>query len=412
MHYKNSTKKLPEIAEELGVDYLVEGSVARDGNSVRLQARLVRPNPEQQIWADAYDRSIASAIAMHEAMAVSIARAAGGAIESTNKGEVATQAAVEPAVYELYLQGRYWAGKFGREELTAARAYFEKAIALNPRFAPAWAGLADTLAMTGLFYSDASEQLNEAETAAKRAMSLDPDSAQALGTLSDIAGARWEWQLAEDYVLRAIEIDPSSSQAYRRYWLLLAPQRRFEEARIAIEQARKLDPLSAQTTANLGLQELFEDRVAEAEKVLLSALSLDPDYRLVHAYLWVVYSRLERDPDRGRELIKYLSAVGYSDDVADLEELIELEGYPKALRKLALSLDSKYSDEPDRLGVIAGLLAESGETDRALAWLRAGVSRRAWSLGWLPVAPDLRKLRDRPEFQELIRELGLEPSSK
>jgi Flp pilus assembly protein TadD len=318
---------------------------------------------------------------------------------------------VDPKVYELYLQGRYWASKFREEDLLKARSFFERAVAQDSRFSSAWAGLADSLVMLGLFYGGTDVRLAEAEIAARRALDLDPRTASAYAALSDIAGYRWEWAKAEALAQRALELDPNSAQAYRRYWLILAPHRRFGEARAALEQAKKLDPLNAQIASNLGLQFMLEGRWEEAEETLLTALQLDPDYTLTHGWLWGVYSVQNRDPERGRELSKYLQAMGYGAFVPELEEKIGTMGYESALRTIALRMDREFSGQIGHLGVVAGLLSEAGETERALKWLRQGAETRSWTLAWLAVSTDYRRLHGNPEFEALLRKLDLPPTA-
>lgn len=407
LRYRESTKPLAEIARELGVDLLVTGSVEREGEKVRLETRLLDPEPERQLWSGSSERPLPAAIELHEEAAAAIASAAG--VDSAAPRTPSRR--VEPAAYEAYLQARYWAGKFAEEDLLRAKGYFERSIALDSSFAPAWSGLADTLIMIGLFHADSDDPIAHAEAAARRALELDPESAEAHSALSDIAGSRWDWVASERYVRRALELDPNSAQAHRRYWLLLCPQGRLHEARAAIEQARRLDPFSVQIGSNLGIQLLFENRLDEAEEVLIDALELDPDYTLTHAWLWLVYAVREQDPERGRELVEYIEAANLDEEVGQLKEDLDRLGYDAALQRVALRLDERYREDPTKVAFVAGLLAEAGEAERALAWLRRGVERRSWSLVWLPVATDYRKLRGHPEFERLVQQVKVPSGS-
>lgn len=403
LRYRESTKPLAEIARELGVDLVVTGSVEREGETVRLETRLLDPEPERQLWSGSSERPLPAAIELHEEAAAAIASAAG--VDSAAPRTPSRR--LEPAAYEAYLQARYWAGKFAEEDLLKAKGYFERSIALDSSFAPAWSGLADTLIMIGLFHVDSDDPIAHAEAAARRALELDPESAEAHSALSDIAGSRWDWVASERHVRRALELDPSSASAYRRYWLLLAPQKRFDEARAAIEEAQRIDPLSAQIAANTGMQAFIEGRLEDAERFFRAAIEMDPDYTLTHAYLWGVYAELERDPERGRELVAYLEALGYGEMVPEFERDLRAKGYESALSSLALRLDEQYAGDLSHLSIVPGILAEAGHSDRALDWLRRGVARRFWSLCWMPVMYDLRKLRGHPEFERLVEQLGL-----
>lgn len=403
LRYRERAKTPAEIARELAVDFIVTGSVERVGESVRLEARLLAPDAGREVWSNRSERPFPASIELHEEAAAAIAEAAG--IEAAAPRAPARR--VEPAAYEAYLQARYWAGKLGEEDLLKAKGYFERSIALDSSFAPAWSGLADALIMIGLIHVDSDDPVAHAEAAARRALELDPDSAEAHAALSDIAASRWEWAESERRIRQALELNPSSASAWRRYWRLLAPQRRFEESRSAVENARRINPASPQIAANFGMQALIEGDLEEAERRFLAALELDSGYGLAHAYLWGVYSALERDPERGRELAAYLGALGYGEDVPVLERNVLENGYSAALSALALELDRRHRGNLSHLSVVPGLLAEAGHGDLALDWLRRGVARRYWSLSWLPVMHDLRKLRDDPEFQSLVRQLGL-----
>jgi TolB-like protein/Tfp pilus assembly protein PilF/tRNA A-37 threonylcarbamoyl transferase component Bud32 len=407
MHYKGSDKRVPEIARELGVDYVVEGSVSRDGALLRIQAQVVRPEPEQQVWSEVFERPATDVLALHNQVARAVAGALAVPLSAAEDQQMAGAKAVDPNVYEAYLQGRYWGGKFRQEDLLKAKGYFERAVALDPSFAPAWASLGDVLMWLAHYHAAYEATLAESEAAARRALQLDESLGDAHATLSDVAQSRWQWQEAEREVRHAIALDPNSAKAHRTYWRQLAPQLRLEEARREVEAAARLDPLSAQIQGNLGMQLIFEKRWDEAEKVLRHALELDPDYTLAHGWLWNLYVSTDRDPERGVELALYLEAVGYSDVVPEYRRRLAAEGYPAALEWVATFLAEREAHQSNRVGVIGGLLAEAGHTDEALDWLRFGIERRVWEMPWLAVSPDYRNLHGNAEYNRLLDQLGL-----
>ena len=411
MHYKGSTKLLADIARELGVDYIVEGSVQRDGERIRLQTQVIRPDPEEHLSSDTFERAQREVLALHEAAARSIAHAIHAPLEAAEETRMASARTVDPTAYEAYLQGRYWSGKFGAEDLLKARGYFERAVALDPAFGHAWTGLADVLVRLGLFHGDPETRLVEAEAAARRALQLDDSQAGAYAVLSSVAQGRWQWESAESFVRRALELDPNSALAHRTYWHILSPLGRVAEARRQIELAVQLDPISAQTTSNLGIQMLFEKRHEEAERILLRALELDRDYGLTHAWLWLIYARAGKDPQRGDELAAYIEAMGFAGVVPELRDRLARQGYEAALRWVADRLSRDAQGDPNQVGVVGGLLAEAGRPDEAIAWLRFGLERRVWEMPWLTIAPDYDGLRDRPEFRSIVAALGLPTAS-
>lgn len=407
MHYKGSDKRLPQIAHELGVDYVVEGSLAHNGDRLRLRVRVVRGATEEQLWTDVFDYPATDVLALHNEVAGAIARSIEVRPAPVEARRLASAPAIDPQAYEDYLTGRHWAGKFREEDLRRAAGYFERAIAQDPEFAPAWAGLADALVQIGLYHTDTRDTLPKAEAAAERALQQDASLPEAWAALANISLARWRWSEAEERLRRALAFEASSAQTHWRYWLVLAPQLRLEEAREQIETASTLDPLSARITSNLGLQYLFERRFEDAERELRRALELDPDYQLTHGYLWVLYALQEKDPERGAELRAYVEAMGFSEVLPEYDRLLRDRGYDVALDWVAMRLADEPWEAPTRVGYLAGLLAEAGRTEMALEELADGLEQRAWEMRWVSVLPDFRKLHGDPRFHRIVDTLGL-----
>ncbi len=379
----------------------------RVGERIRVQTQVIRPDPEEHLLAETFERPQREVLALHDAVARSIATAVRAPILPAEELRMASTGTVDPAAYEAYLQGRYWAGKFEAADLLKAKGYLERAVALDAGFAPAWTSLAETLIWLGRYHTNTEDAMTEAEAAARRALQIDGNQARAYAVLSGVAQGRWQWQEAEEHARHAIELDPNSADARRSYWRILAPQARWAEARRQIDLAVRLDPLSAQMTSNLGLQLVFERRYDEAERVLKHALELDRDFTLSHAWLWIVYTKKRQDPERGQELARYLEAVNLGQAVPELERELAGSGYEAALRAIALRLSAEYAGDPAQVGIISGLLAEAGKSEEALKWLRLGLERRIWDLPWQAVTPDLENLRGLPEYRRIIAATGL-----
>ncbi|MEZ5314582.1 MAG: hypothetical protein R2862_13565, partial [Thermoanaerobaculia bacterium] len=407
MHYKGSTKLLPEIARELGVDYIVEGSVAHEGERVRLNAQVIQAHPETTIWSEAFERAEREVLALESSFAQAVADAVHVAIAPADRLEAASTPAIDPDVYEAYLQGRYYGNQFAEEPLRKAQGYFERAVAQDPGFAPAWVGLADTLIMLGAFHSDSRDAVDNAGAAARKALQLDPDLADAHASMSEVAMNRLDWKTAETEIARALELNPNSATARRRHWMLLSCLLRLDESRREAEAAKRLDPLSAKVSADLGIQMLFQGEYESSVRELRSALELDPEYSLAHVYLWMTYHEMGKDPERGQELRYYLADLGTPELLERYDTLLASEGYEKALHRVATDLDRRAVDRPYEAGVVAGLLAAAGEKQAAIRWLGKGVDRRSWEMAWLAVSPDYKPLRGMPEFKAFLRRLGL-----
>jgi serine/threonine protein kinase/tetratricopeptide (TPR) repeat protein len=412
MHYKDSKKLLPEIARELGVDYVVEGSVARSSDRVRLNAQVIQADPETTLWSESFERAANEVLALQNTFAGAIARAVHAQISPVEETQMASMKSVDPKAYEAYLQGRYWAGKHGAESSRKAQGYLERAIAIDPAFAPAWADLAANFQRQGYFFDDQSSRLAQAETAVQRALELDPTSAAAHAVLGDLHLARWNWGAAEQEIRKAVGFEPNASVAHLNYWRLLMRLRRFEEARREIELARTLDPVSANITANYGYQFSVEGRCKEAVGYFDQTLELDPDFTLVHAYAWLCYHELERDPERGRELRSWLLVEELEEVLPEFDERLARDGYRSALSWVANRLDAMSDNPKVTVGLVAGLLATAGEPDKAMRWLKRGYEKRDWSLGWIATVLDLQSLRGREDFRALVRKMNLPDPSE
>ena len=407
MHFKGSKKLLPEIAKELGVDYIVEGSVARVGERVRLNAQVIQANPETTLWSETFERRAEEVLALESSFATAIAGAIHVNLTPNEEKRMTASRTVDPEVYETFLQGKYYGERFDQDSLRKAQGYFERAVARDPTFAPAWVGLSDSLQMLALYHVEASDLLPEAEAALRRALAIDSNLAEAHASLADLMQAQWRWDEAESAIQRAIELNPNSASARRRHWMLLACRQQHEAALKEIQAAKALDPLSARISAAVGVQYLFAGRYDEAISELRVALELDPDYSLAHVYLFLTYSALKKDPERGDELRYYVADLARPELLPEFERRLAAEGYDKALRWMALELDANPPSGASRVGVIAGLLALSGERDKALAWLEKGLEQRAWDLGWIAVSPDYASLRGDPRFAALTERIGL-----
>jgi TolB-like protein/tRNA A-37 threonylcarbamoyl transferase component Bud32/Tfp pilus assembly protein PilF len=403
MHYKGSSKLLSEIARELGVDYVVEGSVQRVGDRLLLQAQVVEPDPERHIWTQSYDRPLADALALHNDVAAAVARAVRVRLTPAEEVRMAAARPVDPSVYEAYLQGNYWAGKHGEAEFRRALGYYERAVALDPGFEPAWSGLADLHKRLGFFFSDEREHLGRAEAAVRRALELDPESAEAHAVAGGLRMARWDWPAAEAELARALELGPSVASTHLNHWRLLAQLRRFEEGERAIDRAAELDPLSANILANQGMQRVIDGRVEQALAFFDRAREIESDFRLVDVYAWYAYHALGRSPERERMARAAFAALGLPEVGDELLRLSGELGYERAFARVVGQLDA----ERLRAGIAGGMLAMAGDGDAAMACLERGYRRGDWDLGWIVATPDYQSLWGRDDFRDLARRMRL-----
>ncbi|MEO7793626.1 MAG: protein kinase, partial [Thermoanaerobaculia bacterium] len=332
MHYKASKKLLPEIARELGVDYVVEGSIARVGERVRLNAQVVQADPETTLWSDSFERVAADVLALQNSFASAVAGAVHVELSPKEATRMATARKVDPTVYQEYLQGRYFVDQGGPGSIEKARHSFEKAIALDPTFAPAHAGLADVYGWLAYLYAEPFVYAAKTEAAARRAIELDPDLSVPYALLGDVLRYyKWDWQGAEAAYRRALELGPNEPIARRYYWALLASLGRFAEAREQIDAAIRIDPLSAAAFADLAYLELFEGQVEPAERDFLHALELGPGLHWAHSGLWIIYGRAGREAEQVKALRGWLVGLGQ----AELLETFDAMPQGSAHREIA-----------------------------------------------------------------------------
>ncbi|MEO8195670.1 MAG: protein kinase [Thermoanaerobaculia bacterium] len=409
MHYKDSKKLLPEIARELGVDFVVEGSVARIADRVRLNAQVIQADPETTLWSESFERASQDVVALQNTFASAIARAVHARISPVEEVQLAATRVVDPDAYEAYLQGRFFANQFGEENSQKAMVYFQKAIGIDPAFALAWAGLSDALQDRSYYYVvEPQKGFAEAEAAARKAITLDPGLSDAHSSLGDLLlFTKWNWREAEAELNEAVRLNPNSANARRRRWLLYSCLRRFAEGRAEIEFAQRLDPLSPLIHGDVGVQRLLDGDPQRALAEIAATLELDPTYSPAHYFAWLAYEELSKDPERGLELERLMPGYRLESLQPEFVRRRDQDGYPAALKWFSHALADKANRERVPTSLVATFFANAGEEDQAMAWLERCHRERCWDLPWLSAAPDFTPLHGREDFRQLVEVLGL-----
>jgi TolB-like protein/Tfp pilus assembly protein PilF len=279
MRFKNPEISVPEIAKALQVDAIVEGSVMRDGNRVRVTAQMIRASTDEHFWSETYDRELRDVFTLQSEVAQSIAEK----VEATTTGDeherLAAARPVAPEVYESYSRGEFALNKSSsKAEFEASIPYFEEAINRDPTFAPAYVGLANAYSNLGTVFigGSAEETRPKVVNAAEKALELDPNLAEAHVLLASVKQKQWHWAKAEAEYRRALELDPNSAAAYEGLALWLACQGRADEAVTSAERGRELDPLAV-SFEDFGWT-LFQTRhYDQAIRELRAALAARPD---------------------------------------------------------------------------------------------------------------------------------------
>jgi TolB-like protein/DNA-binding winged helix-turn-helix (wHTH) protein len=411
MPYKSTTKQLPEIAKELNVGAVVEGSVLRAGDRVRITARLIDAGMDRNLWAHTYDRDLADILALQGEVASAIAQGVRVAVTPQEQAHLAQPRRIDPRAYEAYLRARYFWQLMTDDNLRLGVSYLEQAIALQPDYAEAYAGLAYcywVMGGAGFEVGPQSETAVKAKAAATRALELDPSLGSPLATLGMLEiDYDWNFEAGEARILQAIAASPSLAEAHVSYSAYLAAMGRFDEA---IAEARKgfdLDPLSVVAGQTLGWRLLYAGQYDRAMVQFGKTLELQKDAFVARIGLaQSLWGKGERrralsegqrsyaDSDRSPWVLAWLGyAYGASGQAQRAREV---------LAQLAEAGRSRYISPFYPAMVEVGL----GENDKALAALEKAFETRSPWMVFLKVEPEFESLRTDPRFIDLLRRVG------
>jgi TolB-like protein/DNA-binding winged helix-turn-helix (wHTH) protein len=411
MHYKDSRSPLDQISRELGVQYVLEGSVRLDSKRVRITAQLIQVKDESNVWTKEYDRDLEDVLAIEGDIAHEIAletQMALGSRKTLAKGISPTLSREHYEAYDLYLKALFFLNKRTQEGFGQAVPYFQQATEKDPRYAPAYAGLADTYALMAAYSGEpAGELSSKARVAALRAVELDDSSSEAHTALALVVqNYDYDWKTSEKEFKRAIELNPNYATAHHWYAEHLMWQGRFDEAFVESDRARQLDPLSLIIAADKGVIFVFSRQPDRAIAQLSEVGEMDPTFgrnRIIEgAYLQKgMFEKVRSDVDKWPVVDSpwYWSQVAYFNGCT---------GRPKearrALRKL-LELSRRHPLDPM---VFVNAYIGTGDKDAAIASLEEGYRQHSNALTSLKVDPDYDALRGDPRFKDIQRRVGLE----
>jgi eukaryotic-like serine/threonine-protein kinase len=410
MRYKGAQQSLPEIARELGVDAVVEGSVHRVGDRVRITAELIEAVSDRHLWAERYERDMRDVLGIQSEVAQAIAREVQVKLTSQEQAQLSVKRSVDPDAHEAYLKGRHLWNLRTPEALQRAIEYFQRAIERDPSYAPAHSGLADCyniLADNNLMAP--AQVFLLAETAARKALQLDDQLAEAHTSLAYVYhDFYWNWDEAERLFQRAIELDRGYATAHQWYGILLACLKRFDEAIAHGNEAVKLDPLSRILYTTVGDANYYARRYEEAIGWYRQAIEFSPDF---------VQARF----DLGRSLEQ---AGRYEDALTEFEIALGMTNGDRTI-SAALACTYGFMGQPDRARPIlqklkerareryvapyslASIHAALGEADQAVEWLERAHVAHDRAMIYLSVNPRFDRLRTEPRFQALVTKMNL-----
>lgn len=410
MSYKSTRKPLAAIARELNVEAVVEGSVLRVGDSVRITAQLIRVPADEHIWAHSYEGDIRETLALQRDVAGAIVQQIGTTLTQPELRALESSRPVVPEAYEAYLKGRYFWNKRTRDGLNKSIEQFDRAIEMDPSYAPAWSGLADAYALSGDWeYGILSPQDAAAKShaAAVKAVSLDNNLAQAHTSLAlslDLYG--WEWDAAQKEYQRALQLNPGYATAHQWYaWHLLVTGHTpdgLQELRTAYSQ----DPLSMIISADLADALCIAHRLDESVRQGQRTLEFDPNFALGHYQLGQAYEQKKLHSEAITEFAKAIAIGGHSDAFdANLAFALAASGRAQEANTILADMLARNEQNPSAQSNIALIYVGLGNRDQALAWLdKAYESRFNPSI---LLRPAFDSLRPDARFQDLRRRIGL-----
>ncbi len=407
MHYKGTERSLPEIARELHVDAVVEGSVQRSENRVRITAQLIRAVTDQHLWADSYERDLQDVLGLQDEVAHAITQQVEGKLSQKKDAPPQSSRPVNPEAYEAYLKGRYYWNKRDRASLEKSLAYFNDAIAKDPNYALAYAGLADVYVVLGSDWATAPKDVNQkAKAAAQKALQIDDSLAEAHTSLGSIYHNEWNWQGAEREFKRAIELNPNYATAHQWYSIYLATTGRFDETVKEATKAAELDPLSLIVSASLGNRLNEARRYEDAANQCRKTLEMDPNFGLAYGCLGISSvneGHFQEGIPQLKRAVELLPGSPYF--IGQLGMAYARSGDHAQARKVLSQLKDPSQPHLPNYN-IAMVYAGLADKEQAISWLKKGYEERNDDLLDMKIEPVFDPVRSDPRFQELIHHMG------
>jgi TolB-like protein/Flp pilus assembly protein TadD len=413
MRYKNTDKGIDQVGRELGVGYVLKGSVRRAGDLVRVAAELIQATDQTHLWAESYERNWVDVHAIYREVAHGITRSLGiGSLprEQVARSETST---TNPAAHTAFLKGRYFWNKGSGDGLEKGIEYFEQATAEDPAYAVAYAGLAAAYNLADYFrVFPARQAFPKAKAAALKALELNAELAEAHNCLAFVRHSfDWDWAAAGQAYTRGFEISPDFATARHWYGFSLGMLGRVDEALAEVRRAQELDPLSLIINTHLGLMLYWARRYDGAIDQLWQTLEMEPNFAPAHGHLGWVYEQKAMPEESISHLQKaILLSDGSPEKIAALgHAYATFDRRAKAhdlLDQLRALSQRRFVSAYDFAIIYAGL----GEKDQAFEWLERAYEERAFSLVMnLKAEPGLDQLRSDPRFQDLLDRIGLPP---
>jgi len=412
--YKGSTKTIREIGKELDVSAILEGSVRKAGNKVRIAIQLADPQTEEQLWSEKYDRDLDNVLTIQSEIAQKVAEELEVKIKTNERLNLSKKSTDSDQAFTFYLEGRHFLNVRTEEALKKSIEQFEKALSKDAQYALAYTGISDAYSVLALLeLKPPKEVFPKSRTAAEKALGIDNSLAEAHTSLGIVKFQYdWDWAGAEKEFKSAIELNSSYAPAHQFYADFLKSEARFDEALSEMGLAQALDPLSLSINTGLGHVLYLSRKYDQAIEQYQRAIQLNPEF--IQARLWFGRPYLEKR--MYKEAISELShAVRLSDSstiaLAMLGHAYAASGDKKQAEKLLEQLIERSKQKYVPSYWIAMLYVGFGNKDQSFTWLERAFQERSSWLAWAGVEPRFDSLRSDPRFQAIITRMKLNPQS-
>ena len=410
MSYKNTRKRLADIARELDVQAVVEGSVLHVGDRVRITTQLIRVPADEHLWAHSYEGSFHDAFALQNQVSQAVATQIQATVSGSEPTRLRKTTTASPDAYEAYLEGRYFWNKRDAAGLKKAIDYFQRAIEADPGYAPAYSGLADAYALAGGWEYGVlppEQAAPRAKEAARKAVLLDPTLSEAHTSLAfALEMSAWDWRGAESEYRRALELNPGYATAHHWYGYYLITVGRDDEALSELRRAESLDPLSLIISAGVADALYVAHRLDEATRQLQKTLDMDRNFAMAHYQMGQVLAQKRRFEDSIAEFHRAIELSGHSAAFdANLAYAYAVSQHTAEARQVARDLEQVQPASGSIDANIALIYVGLGDNDQAMHWLEKAYQSRFEAV--ILVRPQFDPLRRDPRFRDLLGRIGL-----
>src|SRR5438132_7296624 len=405
-HFKSTPENLPQIAKQLGVAHILEGSVQKANDQVRVNVQLINALNDAHLWADTYDRKLTDIFAVESEIAKTIAETLQARLSGAEKNSIAKTPTVNPEAYELYLKGRFFSEKRTGADLRKSIEYLDQAIAKDPNYALAYVGLADShLLLSAYGAISPKESIPPARAALKKAIDLDDSLAQALASSGLLATLELDLDRAIRELERAIQLNPNYATAHHWLALPLMGVRQFDRAIVEAKRAIELDPLSLICNSDLGWVYFNARRYDEAEAQARKTLEMDSRFTVAHYYLGETFQFKGKLTDAIAEYQKSIELNNDPFSFAMLGQAYARQGKTDEARKVLARLSEEAKSRYVSPYALAVVLTALGDKAHAIDELERGYDEGGFYISLIKVTPLFDDLRGHPPFEALVQKI-------